>query len=164
MQKMSKLKYANYTIAFQEVPNEISLIINVTGCPHKCEGCHSMYLWDYYGCNIEDDLDSMLEQYKSMITCVCFMGGDQNTENLQELLFKLKTEHNLKTCIYSGYDNVDIFQHIINQDLLDYLKIGHFNKELGGLDSPNTNQVYYQIERRRMIDSTHLFQNRNKEQ
>ena len=35
------LKYSNYEITFAEVPDEISLCINLTNCPHKCIGCHS---------------------------------------------------------------------------------------------------------------------------
>ena len=27
---------------------------------------------------ILDDLDKLIEKYKGLITCVCFMGGDQN--------------------------------------------------------------------------------------
>ena len=46
---MNDLKYINYDIVFQEVPNEISLVFNISGCPHKCEGCHSKYLWEYTG-------------------------------------------------------------------------------------------------------------------
>lgn len=157
MQNMSKLKYANYTVAFQEVPNEISLIINVTGCPHKCEGCHSTYLWDYYGNNVEDDLNSMIEQYKNMITCVCFMGGDQNIEELKKLLWFVKQNYGLKTCVYSGYNNIDIFNSIICEKSLDYLKIGRFDPLLGGLDSKNTNQRYYKIIENQLIDKTELF-------
>ena len=38
------LKYSNYEITFAEIPDEISLCINLTNCPHRCVGCHSPWL------------------------------------------------------------------------------------------------------------------------
>ena len=83
---MNKLKYLGYSIVFQEVPDEVTLAINISGCPHKCEGCHSKYLWEYEGNYISDDLVKLIEKYKGLITCVCFMGGDQNQKELTDLL------------------------------------------------------------------------------
>ena len=54
---MKKLKYNGYSIVMQEVPNEVSLAINISGCPHKCEGCHSKYLWEYDGEYLIDDIE-----------------------------------------------------------------------------------------------------------
>lgn len=52
---MINLKYCSYDIVFQEVPNETTLVFNISGCPHKCEGCHSKYLWDYVGKYVKED-------------------------------------------------------------------------------------------------------------
>lgn len=35
------LKYSNYEVTFAEVPDEISLTLNLTNCPYMCENCHS---------------------------------------------------------------------------------------------------------------------------
>ena len=43
------LKYTSYTVVFQEVPDEVSLAFEVSGCPFKCEGCHSPHLWEDVG-------------------------------------------------------------------------------------------------------------------
>lgn len=135
------LRYANYSITFQEVPNEISLVLNITGCTHHCDGCHSDYLAQDFGNYVDDDLPVLLDIYKGMITCVCFMGGDQAIDNLREWLERIKEEYDLKTCVYSGTDDIDTFDNCL--DYLDYLKIGPYRKELGGLDNPNTNQKFY---------------------
>lgn len=135
------LRYANYSITFQEVPNEISLVLNITGCTHHCDGCHSDYLAQEFGNYVDDDLPALLDRYKGMITCVCFMGGDQAIDNLREWLERIKEEYDLKTCVYSGTDDIDTFDNCL--DYLDYLKIGPYRKELGGLDNPNTNQKFY---------------------
>lgn len=137
------LRYANYSITFQEVPNEISLVLNITGCTHHCDGCHSDYLAQDFGNYVNDDLPALLDKYKGMITCVCFMGGDQAIDNLREWLKRIKKEYDLKTCVYSGADNINTFDSCL--DYLDYLKIGPYKKELGGLDSPNTNQKFYVV-------------------
>lgn len=135
---MNKLKYLGYSIVFQEVPDEVTLAINISGCPHKCEGCHSKYLWEYKGNYISDDLDDLIKKYKGLITCVCFMGGDQNDQELLELLIKVH-HHKLKTALYTGEEKL---RHLSIRILgnLDYCKVGHYDNTLGGLDKPTTNQ------------------------
>lgn len=152
---MNSLKYANCYIGYQEVPNEITLCINISGCPHHCEGCHSQYLWEYEGNYISDDIDTLQDKYKGMITCICFMGGDQNLEELTELLLKSKYLYKLKTCVYSGTDNIQIFNDILLY--LDYLKIGRFNINLGGLDKQTTNQKFYKVNNYKLEDITNIF-------
>ena len=135
---MNKLKYLGYSIVFQEVPDEVTLTINISGCPHRCEGCHSQYLWEYEGNYISEDLDSLIEKYKGLITCVCFMGGDQNQKELTDLLI-LVHKHRLKAALYTGRDFLSDL-HIRVLGNLDYLKIGHYDPHCGGLDNTNTNQ------------------------
>ena len=38
------VKYVDTLVTFAEFPNEISLCINISGCPNHCPGCHSPYL------------------------------------------------------------------------------------------------------------------------
>ena len=66
--------------------------------------------------------------------------------------------HNLKTCIYSGFDIVAPFVAFL--PMLDYLKLGHYDERLGGLDSPTTNQRFFRIEAGKLIDQTDLFRRR----
>ena len=49
------LKYYNYMVTFSEVPDEISLCINITGCPIRCTDCHSKFLWENIGKEITDE-------------------------------------------------------------------------------------------------------------
>lgn len=152
---MERLKYSNYEIVLQEVPDEISLAINITECPHRCEGCHSSYLSENTGRYFYSDVDKIIGQYAGLITCVCFMGGDQHMEDLRIQLQYIKEGYGLKTCVYSGADTSAIFNGCL--PLLDYLKTGHFDQGKGGLNSRNTNQRFYAVRNGRLEDITYRF-------
>ena len=152
---MNKLKYLGYSIVFQEVPDEVTLAINISGCPHKCEGCHSKYLWEYDGNYISDDLVDLIEKYKGLITCVCFMGGDQNISELLSLSFVIK-KYNLKVALYSGLGDDGISLAPLYKRF-DYIKLGHYNKTLGGLSQQTTNQRMYKKVNGMWEDITYKF-------
>ena len=141
------LKYNGYTIVLQEVPDEISLVFNISGCPHKCEGCHSKYLWEYDGEYLHESFDRIVNEYSQYITCVCFMGGDQNKEELLVYLKKAKKK-NLKTCLYTGCDNLNELS--ILKDYCDYIKCGKYIESLKtdnniqyGVKLATSNQMFY---------------------
>ena len=144
MQENRKLKYLGYSVVFQEVPDEVSLVFNISGCPYRCEGCHSPYLWKYDGFFVSDDIDDVILKYKNLITCVCFMGGDQNEGELIKLMSHIKVRYKLKTCLYSGKDNIDEIKNILS--VLDFIKIGSYKKDLGALNSTRTNQRLYKVD------------------
>lgn len=157
MNEKLRLKYADYAIVFQEVPNEVTLALNVSGCPYHCAGCHSKYLWDYVGRDMLADLPYLLAKYAGLITCVCFMGGDQNSDDLRAALKCVKGfSAKLKTCLYTGSDCVEEMK--IYFPALDYLKVGHYCQEKGGLNAATTNQRFYRVVGGKLIDETALFQ------
>lgn len=152
---MPHLRYKGYTITFQEVPNEVSLVFNICNCPYHCSDCHSKYLWnDDESELLMPNLRVILETYKDMITCVCLMGGDWNLNELKDVLNIIK-DNGLKTCVYSGADNISLFAPLTN--LLDYVKIGSYKEEYGGLNSPTTNQRFYMVDNGEYKDVTSLF-------
>lgn len=121
------LKYLGYGIVLQEVPDEISLAINISGCPHKCEGCHSKYLWEYEGEYLSEYFINIIETYKLFISCICFMGGEQNQEELLEYLKHAKSI-GLKTCLYSGCDSINDIEMLL--PYLDWVKTGRYDELL----------------------------------
>lgn len=155
-----KLRFSNYDIVFQEVPGEVTLAINITGCPHRCFNCHSPYLWDNFGEVLLDELHKIIAKYSGMITCVAFMGGEQNKEELKQALSMIRAM-NLKTCLYSGADTLESISGLIS--IIDYLKIGRYIDALGGLSNPNTNQRFYSINNKILTDITSLFQRKKEE-
>ena len=133
------LKYANFDIVFQEVPDEVTLAINISNCPNQCPGCHSKYLWENIGKNLDmNELDRLVSQYQSGITCVCFMGGDNEPEAVSELARRVKDGHTgLKLAWYSGKNELP---ENVPTEHFDYIKLGRYMEEYGPLDSVTTNQ------------------------
>ena len=137
------LKFEGYEIVFQEVPDEISLVFNVTGCPYRCVGCHSEYLQDDVGLPLNDNIFPIIEKNLDAISCVCFMGGDHELRELTSIIIDIRLKYpNLSICLYTGNDK----PHRILYKIVDYLKIGHFDKDRGGLKSPTTNQRMFKID------------------
>ena len=145
------LKYVNTAVTFAEFPDEISLLINISGCPCHCEGCHSSYLAE----DIGEPLDyiaitKLIINSNKGITCVGLMGGDSDPEWINNLAEFIKTSFELKVGWYSGRNYLP---SEINIRFFDYIKLGPYIKEYGGLQSPNTNQHLYQIEK---IDNKYI--------
>lgn len=132
------LKYVGTQIVFQEVPDEVSLAINLSLCPNHCDGCHSPELWEDIGEVLDlRTLDELIEKNKG-ITCVAFMGGDNDVWALYESAKMVHSKFGLKTCWYSGRDSLS--DRVPWHHAWDYIKLGHYDKELGGLDKKTTNQ------------------------
>lgn len=152
------LRYINYDIVFQEVPNEVTLAINISNCPNRCKGCHSLYLWENKGDVLnENALIGLLERYGNAITCICFMGGDSSPAHVDKLasFVKIHTKGRIKTGWYSGRK---LFSGQCTLTNFDYIKLGPYIERLGGLDCVTTNQRFYRIEGEKMVDETCLFQ------
>ena len=62
-----------------------------------------------------------------------------NVNRLVELLVIAKKSFNLKTAMYTGLEHLE--PELLA--MLDYYKLGKYDKNLGGLSSPNTNQKLY---------------------
>lgn len=154
------LKYLYAKEVFQEVPDEVSLGISISNCKIHCDGCHSPELWQNKGKALTwPVLKNMLKEHKG-VTCLLLLGGEHEIPALMELFFFARRF--VKTAWYCGLDKVpkeysEIYHY------LDYIKLGPYKKELGGLDRPNTNQRFYLIEHYGEEgwyenDLTHLFQ------
>lgn len=137
------MKYVDAKVVFAEIPDEITLAINISGCPVRCPDCHSKYLWEDIGESLDrDSLHSLIENNKG-ITCLAFMGGDANVPYLQTLIYWVKTRHpELKIAWYSGMEEPIKRSQI---KYLDYIKVGPYIKEFGPLNSKTTNQRMYKI-------------------
>lgn len=147
------LKYYNYDIVFQEVPDEVSLAINITNCPNHCEDCHSPHLWEDEGTVLdENELDRLIALYGGNITCVCLMGGDRERNQVEHLASHIRNTSNLKIAWYSGRALMPS-----NDSDFDYIKLGPYIPKHGSLKSRTTNQKLLKRQANEWQDITSRF-------
>ena len=148
------LKYVDTKVTFAEVPNEISLCINISNCPCNCKGCHSSYLAEDIGNELNDDSIKELINNNKGITCICFMGGDSNPSEVDALAQFIKIYFPIKIAWYSGRQELSKY---INLDNFSFIKLGPYIEDLGPLNSKTTNQRFYKVEEGKLIDITDIF-------
>lgn len=143
------MKYVNSSVVFQEIPDEVTLAINISECPCRCPGCHSPYLWTDTGSALTDSvIDGFMGEYGGSITCIAFMGGDAEPGEVDRLAAYVHRAYpTVKTAWYSGRAQLS---PLVDLDNLDYYKLGPYLRHLGPLNSPTTNQRLY----RKMEDGT----------
>lgn len=132
------------SVCFAELRDEISLGINLSLCTHRCPGCHSAYLQNDIGDELTTDiLDSLIKKNQG-ITCVLFLGGDNDKSTLTSLAKHVSNNYDLLVGWYSGESELDLNEY---GRYFDYIKVGPYIKEFGPLNSPTTNQRLYFIKR-----------------
>jgi anaerobic ribonucleoside-triphosphate reductase activating protein len=154
------LKYQIYNIVFQEIPDEVTFAVFLSNCPNHCPGCHSPHLWNDEGIELSiNQIQKWMDQYKTGISCFCFMGGDSDSETVQEMAAFIKNNYgnSIKTAWFSGKNNLpDCFC----PEYFDFIKIGAYDSSKGGLDSLATNQILYKIESKKFENINSLFHSR----
>ena len=147
------LKYYNFDIVFQEIPDEVTLAVNITNCPHRCENCHSPHLHNDIGHALnEAEVDALLKKYGKQITCFCFMGGDAAPQEVEHLAAYVRQKSRLKVAWYSG--NAQLPKSF---PAFDYVKVGSYQPSRGGLKSRTTNQRLYLNQNGNPVDITAKF-------
>lgn len=144
------LKLQSYAVTFAEVPDEICLCLNISGCNHCCPGCHSQHLWNGDKDRpLSECFDTVVNYLGGRVSCLVFMGGDYNIEELLSYAVKAK-ERGLKVCVYTGadFESPEAFEleAALIAGTLDYLKVGPYVEEFGGLASAKTNQRMFAME------------------
>ncbi|MBQ1851148.1 MAG: anaerobic ribonucleoside-triphosphate reductase activating protein [Paludibacteraceae bacterium] len=150
------LKYVNTGVVFQEIPDEVTLSINISNCPCHCPGCHSKYLWGDVGSVLDFcAIDSFIAKYGADITCVCFMGGDAEPLSVCHLAEHIHAKYpHIKVAWYSGRQRIPAH---IDKNKFDYIKIGPYLAHLGSLKSRTTNQHLYKKVKDGFLDITSRF-------
>ena len=148
------LKYLNTQVTFSEIPDEITLCINITGCKIGCKNSHSSYLAEDIGEELNShSLKGLIDNNKG-ITCICFMGGDSSPKEIDMFARCIKDLYDIKVAWYSGRQEL---AKEINLKWFDFLKLGPYIEELGPLNSKTTNQRFYKVVNGELIDITSRF-------
>ena len=147
------MKIFSSDILLQEVPDEISLGFTISNCPYQCKFCHTPELQKDVGTYWRDIIDTEIRCYRRGITCVLFLGGDMQWEELYSAAKYVKDNYNLKTAVYLGSESYPL--ELV--EVFDYIKVGPYVHELGGLAENTTNQRMYKISNKEIEDITYLF-------
>ena len=143
------LRYLNYQILPNEIPNELSLGISILGCPQHCKGCHSPQVWDVNSKGLGKYLDrNSWHAFKTLqngFSCVLFMGGDWNPYDLNKSILEASTALEMPCALYSGQE-YEALRDSLDLRLFKYLKWGAYREDLGGLQSRTTNQQIWRLE------------------
>lgn len=142
------IKYVDTLVTFSEIPDEITLCINISNCPCYCKNCHSSYLAEDIGEELNShSLKNLIDNNKG-ITCVSFMGGDSNPSDIDALAQWIKINYPIKVAWYSGRQELN---KNIQLENFDYIKLGPYIEELGPLNSKTTNQRFYKVVKKNLV-------------
>ena len=149
------LKYVDAKVVFAEVPDEVTLAINISNCPCQCKGCHSSYLAQDIGEPLDlQHLTDLIDSNKG-ISCVCIMGGDANPSEVDDIAQDIKEYYpELKVGWYSGRQELSKEIELSN---FDYIKLGPYIEEFGPLNNRTTNQRFYKVNGKELVDITSRF-------
>lgn len=148
------LKFTDTMVVFSEIPDHITLAINISNCQNRCPNCHSKELCGDIGEILNEDVLSSLIEKNNGINTVCFMGeGKDWNEVIKLAQFIRKKYSNLKIGIYSGRDKVEK----IFFTTFDFVKVGRYDEKYGPLNKETTNQRLYEINGDIINDITYKF-------
>ena len=130
-------------VVLQEVPDEISLALSISGCNLNCKGCHSSETFDpKFGEELSLSKLAQMIDHQKYITCVLFYGGEWLIEELEVFIDYVKSRK-LKVCLFTGR-NLEYFS-VEFLSKLDFIKVGRYRESLGGLKSEQTNQKFIKL-------------------
>lgn len=147
------IKFKDSYIVFEEIPDRVSLAVNITNCQNNCIGCHSPELRLNNGEELTEEIIDKLINENYGIDCFLFMGEGKERGRLLELAKYIKRNYDLKVAIYSGRNDVELDFY----EVFDYIKVGEYKEEFGPLNKDTTNQRLYEITSNNVIDITYKF-------
>ncbi|MBR5793248.1 MAG: anaerobic ribonucleoside-triphosphate reductase activating protein [Anaerotignum sp.] len=131
------MKYHNITKDDMLNGEGLRVVLWVSGCPHKCKGCHNPQTWDpESGIPFDEDAEKELFDILSRdyISGITFSGGDPlfegNRAEIERLAKKVKHEYPDKNIwLYTGYRWEEISALPLVQ-YVDVLVDGRFMEDL----------------------------------
>lgn len=130
------VKYKDTMVVFEEIPDRVSLAINITNCQNRCIGCHSPWLREDIGDELNEESMERLMNDNDGVNCVIFMGEGNDLDTLLSMAEHIREKYGVEVGIYSGRDDVGLELF----DVFDYVKVGSYQGDKGPLNNPETNQ------------------------
>lgn len=127
-------------IVLEEIPDKITLAVEISNCQGSCPGCHSKFLKQDIGRELNTvEIDELIKSNFG-INCFLFLGEGADKQALCDLAIYLRAHYpHLELALYSGREKVE--QELF--ELFDYIKLGPYIESLGPLNNNKTNQRLY---------------------
>ena len=126
------------SVVMEEIPDRVSLAVDISNCRGNCVGCHSPFLKQDVGEELTAEIIDRLVADNFGVNCFLFLGEGQDPLAILSLAAHVR-ELGLDVALYSGREEVeDEFW-----EAFDYLKLGPYRPECGPLNKRTTNQRLY---------------------
>ena len=140
------------SVVLEEIPDRVSLAVDISNCRGNCVGCHSPFLKQDIGEELTPAVIDALVADNFGVNCFLFLGEGKDPETLLSLARHARSL-GLETALYSGREEVEEEYW----QVFDYIKLGPYLPECGPLNQPTTNQHLYHIIEGKPVDITARF-------
>ena len=140
------------SVVMEEIPDRVTLAVDISCCRGNCEGCHSPFLREDIGDPLTEEVIDTLVKDNFGVDCFLFLGEGRDPETLVALAAYVRSQ-GLAAALYSGRTELEPFIW----DAFDYVKTGPFIPERGPLNDPDTNQRLYRRMEGEWVDITSRF-------
>ena len=128
------------SVVMEEIPDRVTLAVDISNCRGSCVGCHSPFLKEDVGEELTPGVIDGLVDANFGVDCFLFLGEGRDQERLLELAGHVR-DLGLVPALYSGRREVDGKYW----EVFDYVKVGPYIPEQGPLNNPGTNQRLYRV-------------------
>jgi len=130
------------SVVLEEIPDRVSLAVDISNCRGNCVGCHSPFLKLDIGEELTPAIVDHLIADNFGVNCFLFLGEGRDPEALLALAAHIRAEHPaMEIALYSGREEVEPEFW----DAFDYVKLGPYRPECGPLNERTTNQRLYHV-------------------
>ena len=126
------------SVVMEEIPDRVTLAVDISNCRGNCIGCHSPFLKEDVGEELTPEIIDSLVDANFGVDCFLFLGEGRDPDRLLELAAHVRGL-GLIPALYSGRREVDGPYW----EVFDYIKVGPYIPEYGPLNDTRTNQRLY---------------------
>lgn len=126
------------SVVMEEIPDRVTLAVDISNCRGNCIGCHSPFLKEDIGEPLTEEVISSLVRDNFGVDCFLFLGEGRDMETLIRMAGHVRSL-GLVPALYSGRAEVEEALWAA----FDYVKVGPYIPECGPLNQPTTNQRLY---------------------
>lgn len=130
------------SVVMEEIPDMVTLAVDISNCTGLCEGCHSPFLRKDVGVELTSAVIDKLLADNFGVNCFLFLGEGNDSAALMSVASYIRNAYpNVSLALYSGRENVEDEIY----DLFDYVKVGPYRPDCGPLNFTTTNQRLYHV-------------------